>query len=446
RAGPRSSGAEMAVDQAAETRAVPDGDRTLETTGRWLLGGGAASIAVVLLGPLVLVGRAGLAASDTVASDLVSPPSIVLAVVGVVLAASGFVVLRRRHLPEVRLKARMATVGGMALIVLGPLAMAAIQGLVPYTVIVDVLLAPTTFGLVIGGALLGAVAAAAGYVTYRRMPTKRSREQAVSGAILGLEAVVFAAIFLVFTRLGNPDRFVFHFANIEFLRGSGDVFVRAAFNTILLAAVGEVGGIVFGLLLSILVLSKRAVVRAPARVYINFFRGTPLIWQLSVFWFGLSLGLGFRFPDVRLGALHLSPTYLAAMVVFVLNTGAYAAEVFRAGIQSIERGQMEAARGLGMTYLQSMRYAIVPQAVRRVIPPLMNEFVILIKDTSLVIVLGLAADNFELFTQAREGYSATFNASFFTAAAAGYLIVTLPLIRLVNAVERRLRSGLVGVI
>ena len=83
--------------------------------------------------------------------------------------------------------------------------------------------------------------------------------------------------------------------------------------------------------------------------------------------------------------------FRVAIIVFSLNTGAYAAEVFRAGIQSIERGQIEAARSLGMSYMQAMRYAIVPQAVRRVIPPLMNEFVILIKDTALIVVLGLLA-------------------------------------------------------
>jgi polar amino acid transport system permease protein len=92
-----------------------------------------------------------------------------------------------------------------------------------------------------------------------------------------------------------------------------------------------------------------------------------------------------------------------------------------------------------------MRYAIVPQAIRRVIPPLLNEFVILIKDTSLILVLGLTAQELDLFSVAREGYSDTFNATFFVAAAAGYLAVTLPLIGLVNAVEKRLRSGLVGV-
>jgi ABC-type amino acid transport system permease subunit len=91
-----------------------------------------------------------------------------------------------------------------------------------------------------------------------------------------------------------------------------------------------------------------------------------------------------------------------------------------------------------------MRYTIVPQAVRRVIPPLMNEFVILIKDTALVLVLGLAENQLDIYNYAKEGYSSTANATFFVAAAVGYLVVTLPLIRLVNAAERRLRGGLLA--
>ena len=147
------------------------------------------------------------------------------------------------------------------------------------------------------------------------------------------------------------------------------------------------------------------------------------------------------FMNLGLG-IDLS-SFSVAILVFSLNTGAYAAEVFRAGIQSIERGQMEAARSLGMTYMQAMRYAIVPQAVRRVIPPLMNEFVILIKDTSLILVLGLAITELDIYNFARQGFSDSFNSTYFVAAAAGYLAVTLPLIGLVNAVERRLHSGLV---
>jgi His/Glu/Gln/Arg/opine family amino acid ABC transporter permease subunit len=203
---------------------------------------------------------------------------------------------------------------------------------------------------------------------------------------------------------------------------------------VMLAAVGELGGIALGLVMAVLALSSRRAVRAPARMYINFFRGTPLVWQLSTGYFLLLFGLSIRLS-----------TFTVAMLIFALNTAAYAAEVFRAGIQSIERGQIEAARGLGMSYAQAMRYAIVPQAVRRVIPPLMNEFVILIKDTSLVLALSLSVGQLELYNLARAGYSDTFNATFFVAAAAGYLAITLPLIGLVNALERRLHSGLVGV-
>jgi polar amino acid transport system permease protein len=289
--------------------------------------------------------------------------------------------------------------------------------------------------LLYGGILLGIAAIAIGWTTYKRMDTIRRREQAVTGAIVGVISVGIAAVLLLF-RDGRPDLFAKHFLNFDVLGPyfPGD-FVRAMKNTVILAFVGEFGGIAIGLILAIMALSKRRAARAPARVYINFFRGTPLIWQLAFFFFLLLFGF-----ELKLGA------FTVAMIVFALNTGAYAAEVFRAGIQSIERGQIEAARSLGMSYFQSMRYAIVPQAIRRVIPPLMNEFVILIKDTALVIVLGLiVGKEDELFTWARAGVSDTFNATFYTATALGYLAITLPLIRLVNGVEKRLRSGLVSI-
>jgi polar amino acid transport system permease protein len=288
--------------------------------------------------------------------------------------------------------------------------------------------------LVAVGMGLGAVAIAVGFSIYRRMDSKRKREHAVAGAVLGIQAVVLSGALLWFRSSHLFLTFVKDFLNFTLLKGQVGSFVTGAKNTLLLALGGEAGGIALGLVLAMFVVSSRRVVRAPARAYVNFFRGTPLIWQLSFFYFGISLGLG-----VNLG------TYKTAILVFALNTGAYAAEVFRAGIQSIERGQLEAARGLGLSYIQAMRHVIVPQAVRRVIPPLMNEFVILIKDTALIIIIGVTLAQRELFITATDGYSETFNATFFVAAAIGYLVVTLPLIRLVNAVERRLRSGLVGV-
>ena len=280
----------------------------------------------------------------------------------------------------------------------------------------------------------GVAASAAGFWLYRRMPSKRMREQCIAGAVLGIQGLA-VALLLWWSRQAELGSFVRLFFNIEILKGYGGAFLQGARNTMILAFAGEVGGIILGLLMAMLVLSNRRVVRAPALVYINFFRGTPLVWQLITFYFGLTLGL-----DLPFGAFQV------AVIVFSLNTGAYAAEVFRAGIQSIEKGQMEAARSLGMSYMQAMRYSIVPQAVRRVIPPLMNEFVILIKDTALIIVLGLLASEYDLMSVAREGQSATFNSTFFVAAAVGYLAVTLPLIRLVNWVEGRLHSGLTGVV
>jgi len=281
---------------------------------------------------------------------------------------------------------------------------------------------------------LGVFAAVSGLAGYRRMGTKRKRNEMIAGGVLGIQAVVLAAFLLWFRQGSTLIVFVHNFLDFPIIAGWWGTFVRGAKNTVILAFGGEFGGIVIGLILALFTISKQRTVRAPARAYINFFRGTPLLWQLSFAYLGLATGLG----------LNLS-AYTTALIVFSLNTGAYAAEVFRAGIQSIERGQLEAARGLGMSYLQSMRYAIVPQAIRRVIPPLMNEFVILIKDTSLVVILGLTVQQWELMTTGSQGYLNTYNATFYVVTALGYLAISLPLIRLVNGVEKRLRSGLVGV-
>ena len=280
---------------------------------------------------------------------------------------------------------------------------------------------------------LGAAGLLAGLTTFRTMPTKVSREQAVAGAVLGVQAIAMGALLVWFSE-GDVSTFVQNFVNFEGPNQQLDAFLNGAKNTVVLALGSEFFGVVLGLLLAIFAISKRAVVRAPARVYINFFRATPLLWQITVIGVGIPLSLG---VDI--------PTYTAAIIAFSLNMGAYSAEVFRAGIQSIERGQLEAARGLGMSYGQAMRYSIIPQAVRRVVPPLMNEFVILVKDTSLVLFLGLATHERDILSVADQGFGNTFNGTFYIYAALGYLAICLPAIRLVNAVERRLRSGLVGV-
>lgn len=282
--------------------------------------------------------------------------------------------------------------------------------------------------------LLGLSAAIAGWGLYRRLPTKLSREGMISGAVLGLEALVGASIFLWF--LGSDlERFTRNFLDFDLLEEFAWRFVNGARNTLILSFAGITIGMLLGVVLAVFALSKRSVVRAPARVYINFFRGTPLIWQLSFMGFGIVAGL----------RLDLT-AYQVAIIVLGLNTAAYSAEVFRSGIQSLERGQMDAARALGMTYGQSLRYVIMPQAIRRVIPPLTNEFVILIKDTSLVVVLGLTFSQKELLGVGRDIYSSTFNATAWIGSALGYLAITLPMIRVVTLLERKLRSGLTSVV
>lgn len=322
--------------------------------------------------------------------------------------------------------ALLLALGGSILVLVG-------HGLIPVEDLIRGLKSNEFTGVNLFGLIGGVLASILGWGSYRRMGTKVAREQAVAGAVLGVQAALLSAFFLWFSE-SNVETFVSLFFRVEVLSGAFGAFLNGAKNTVFLALTAETIGIAFGLILAVFAISKRSVVRAPARVYINFFRGTPLVWQMI--FIGVAIPIGLRINV---------PAYTAAIIALSLNASAYTAEVFRAGIQSVERGQMEAARSLGMSYLQAMRYSIVPQAFRRVIPPLMNEFVILVKDTSLVLVLGLTASQFELMSVGNNKLENTFNATYLIGTALGYLAICLPSIRLVNILERKLRSGLVGV-
>lgn len=202
-----------------------------------------------------------------------------------------------------------------------------------------------------------------------------------------------------------------------------DAILQAVLITISLALLAEVLGIVLGLGLSLLKISRSWLLRIPAQIYVDLFRGTPLLVQVIIIFFATPL-IGIRITSL----------FFAGLIALSLNSSAYVAEIFRAGIQSIDKGQMEAGRASGLSYAQTMRHIIVPQAFRRVIPPLTNEFVMLIKDTSLISVIGLA----ELLRAARVIQAATFNATPLFAAALIYLALCLPLIYLTNVLERRL--------
>jgi len=221
----------------------------------------------------------------------------------------------------------------------------------------------------------------------------------------------------------SPERLVGYYLDFGVVLENSAPLLKGLAVTLSLAALAEVVGIVLGLFLALLKISRSRLLSLPAQVYIDVFRGTPLLVQITIIYF-TTAAVGIRFTSL----------FFAGLTALSLNSAAYVAEIFRAGIQSIDKGQMEAGRASGLSYAQTMRYIIVPQAFRRVIPPLTNEFVTLIKDTSLVSVIGLA----ELLRAARVLQSATFNGTPLIAAALIYLAVCLPLIYLTNILERRL--------
>ncbi len=180
--------------------------------------------------------------------------------------------------------------------------------------------------------------------------------------------------------------------------------------------------IVIGLLWAFAKMSKVAPLRWLAATYIDVIRGTPLFLQIFIVFIGLRT-VGVRTSD-----------FSSAVFVLGLNSSAYLAEIFRAGIQSINKGQMEAAVSLGMNYLQAMRYVIIPQTVKRVLPTMTSEFILLFKDTALFSAVGI----FELMLRSNNFVVRVGNLTPYMVAAAFYLIVTIPLIHYVGRLERRL--------
>lgn len=195
--------------------------------------------------------------------------------------------------------------------------------------------------------------------------------------------------------------------------------------TVELAILSVSIGLVIGSLAGIARVSHSAAIKAIAAVYVDFIRGTPLLVQLFLVYFGLPSLIG-----------RPVPPFAAAITAMSINSGAYIAEIVRAGIQSIDRGQTEAARSLGLTAGQSMRYVIFPQAIRRIIPPLGNEFIAMLKDSSLVSVIALE----ELLRKGQVVITRTFRPfEVYMVVAIIYLIMTLAISRLVSWSERKLR-------
>src|SRR3954447_21116700 len=203
-------------------------------------------------------------------------------------------------------------------------------------------------------------------------------------------------------------------------------------NTIILALASTVLGTIIGMILAVMGISHSRWLRMPARIYTDVFRGLPAIVTI------LLIGQGFA----RFGRDLFGPSpYPLGILALSLIAGAYIGEIFRSGIQSVERGQMEASRALSMSYGQGMRLVVIPQGVRRVLPALVNQFIGNIKDSSLVYFLGLLASERELFRVGQDAAVVTGNLSPLMLAGLFYLLITVPLTHLVNAIDQRLRTG-----
>nr|WP_243721462.1 ABC transporter substrate-binding protein/permease [Macrococcus bovicus] len=209
-----------------------------------------------------------------------------------------------------------------------------------------------------------------------------------------------------------------------FLNKYGSYFLRGIGATVLISLLGVIFGSLFGGIFAFMKLSANKVLRAIAWLYIEFIRGTPLLVQLFLVYFGTTAVLG----------LDLS-AFLCGAIALILNCGAYIAEIIRAGIQAVDKGQIEAARSLGLSHAQAMNKVIMPQAVKNILPALGNEFITVIKESSIVSVIGVS----ELMFNAQVVQGASFDP--FTPlviTAAVYFVLTFALSRLINLFERRL--------
>jgi|EndMetStandDraft_7_1072992.scaffolds.fasta_scaffold36698_3 polar amino acid transport system permease protein len=235
------------------------------------------------------------------------------------------------------------------------------------------------------------------------------------------------------------SQFISQYFDVNFMADHfSTVFTAFTTLTLELFLISGVLSLIWGLILSLL-RQVPGKVGAPIRfltiTYIDVFRGIPLLLVILLIYGGFGALSSSNATPGPLPEFIAVPTFLGKPSAFwygvfaiTITYGAYMAEVYRAGIESVPRGQMEAARSLGMSHAQAMRYVIVPQAVRTVIPPLLNDLVALMKDTSLVSIISLP----EAVQVSFDIQSNTFNSSALTLAAFMYLIVTLPMARLVD--------------
>lgn len=215
-----------------------------------------------------------------------------------------------------------------------------------------------------------------------------------------------------------------------FLQGMGVTIVISIFSVIL--------GSAFGTIVALMKLSKSKILKGISTAYIELIRGTPLLVQVFIIFYGLPAVLlehGIEFPNITVMSIDLV-AFISVIISLSMNSTAYVAEIIRGGIQSIDKGQMEAARSLGMHHKMAMSNIIIPQAIKNILPALGNEFVTVIKESAIISVVGIQ----ELMFTARISSGATFKIfTPYLTAAAMYFIVTFALSKLLGKFERKMK-------
>jgi polar amino acid transport system permease protein len=257
--------------------------------------------------------------------------------------------------------------------------------------------------------------------------TRRQRRT----TIRAVQYVLLLAVLVATALLANWPEVGRVFFNLTVARGQFPAIITTALaNTALYTVCGFAFGLGLGLVLALMRLSSVPPYRWLATGYVEFFRGVPALLVFIAFGFGVPIAFGVRFTTLSTVTLALG-----------LVGAAYMAETIRAGIQAVPKGQVEAARSLGMSPTRAMASIVIPQAFRIVLPPLTNELILLAKDSSLVYLLGLSANQYELAKFGRDALNQYQSMTPILVAGLCYLVITVPLSQLSRRLERRYGSG-----
>jgi His/Glu/Gln/Arg/opine family amino acid ABC transporter permease subunit len=274
-------------------------------------------------------------------------------------------------------------------------------------------------------------------ITYNNLGVISYLSFSTSGAKAIKESYI-AFVGQVYAANDGTGKFVGQMVNYTYrMLGIGENVLHGVKLTLLLTTLSMLIGSLLAVFLALGKISVNRFISKISSAYIFFFRGTPLLIQLFVVYFSAPAIFGFSWRslfDVADTEAVYKGAFLAALIAFTLNSAAYCAEIVRAAIQSIDKGQNEAAKALGMTYGQTMRTIIIPQSIRRMIPPLCNEFVMMIKDVSLVFAISLM----DITTISKSIMTSEGNYLVFLPALVIYLIITAIFTYFFGKIEKRL--------